>query len=56
VVADSQPRYRRYRIEISPAPDLVRLPPRFRVEVEKHRLISLVLKELIHYRANLPVV
>ena len=56
MVADSQPRYRRYRIEISPAPDLVRLPPRFRVEVEKHRLISLVLKELIHYRANLPVV
>lgn len=48
--------YRRYRIEIRPAPDLVRLPPRFRVEVKKHRLIGLVLEELVRYRGDLPVV
>ncbi len=48
--------YHRYRIEIRPAPDLVRLPPRFRVEVKKHRLIGLVLEELVRYRADLPVV
>ncbi len=48
--------YRRYRIETEAAPDLVPLPPRFRVRVKKHRLLALLLKELLQFRGNLPVV
>lgn len=48
--------YRRYHIETSPAPELLPHPPRFRVIVKKHRLIGLLLKELVEYRGNLPVV
>jgi glutamate synthase-like protein len=48
--------FRRYRIETRPAPDLAPHPSRFRVHVRRHRLIGLLLKELIEYRANLPVV
>jgi hypothetical protein len=47
--------YRRYEIGTEPAPDAVRLPPRFRVRVNKQRLIGLILRELVHTRGNLPV-
>jgi hypothetical protein len=47
--------YRRYEIGTKPAPDAVRLPPRFRVRVNKRRLIGLILRELVHTRGNLPV-
>lgn len=48
--------YHRYHLETKPAPDIVPYPSRFRVRVKKHRLAWLILKELLHYRANLPVV
>ncbi len=48
--------YARYHIAIEPAPDIAPHPSRFRVEVKRHRLAALLLKELIHFRANLPVV
>lgn len=48
--------YRRYRIETEPAPNSARHPSRFRVEVRRPQLASLLLKELVHYRGNLPVV
>ncbi len=44
--------YRRYHLETSPAPDIVPPPNRFRVKVNKPRLAQLLLKELVHYRAN----
>jgi hypothetical protein len=47
--------YHRYHIETRPAPDIVPLPPKFRVKVKKHRLIAMVLKELVEFRGNLPV-
>jgi hypothetical protein len=47
--------YRRYQIGTEPAPDAVRLPPRFRVRVSKRRLVELVVRELLHTRGNLPV-
>ncbi len=47
--------YHRYHIETRPAPDVVPIPPRFRVRVKKHRLIALVLKELVEFRGNLRV-
>lgn len=47
--------FRRYRINGRPAPDVVPLPPRFRVRVSKRRLIGLVLRELLESRLNLPV-
>src|SRR6266850_4172814 len=48
--------YKRYHIETKPAPDIYSHPSRFRVRVQKHRLIGLLLKELVEYRANMPVV
>lgn len=47
--------YHRYHIETQTAPDIVPLPPRFRVKVKKHRLIGMVLKELLELKGNLPV-
>lgn len=47
--------YRRYHIPIRPAPERSPVPPRFRVRVRKHRLVALVLKELLEYRGNLKV-
>lgn len=41
--------YHRYHIETRSAEDIVPHPSRFRVEVKKHRLALLLLKELIHY-------
>jgi Conserved region in glutamate synthase len=48
--------YTRHKIETHPAPDVVPHPSRFRVDVQKHRLIGLILRELVEYRGNLPVV
>jgi Conserved region in glutamate synthase len=48
--------YRRYHISTQHAPNIVAVPPRFRVRVKKHRLAQLLLKELVHFRGNLPVV
>lgn len=48
--------YRRYHIATERTPNIVALPPRFRVRVKKHRLAQLLLKELVHFRGNLPVV
>lgn len=47
--------YRRYHILTRPAPERFPIPPRFRVRVKKHRLVALVLKELLEYRGNLKV-
>ena len=43
----SPPTYHRYQMETGEVPDIVPLPPKFRVKVKKHRLIGMVLKELI---------
>jgi hypothetical protein len=48
--------YKRYHIETRPMPDISSHPTRFRVRVKKHRLIGLLLRELVQYRANMPVV
>lgn len=47
--------YHRYHIETRSTPDLIPLPPRFRVRVKKQRLIGLVLQELIKFRGNMRV-
>ncbi len=39
--------YRRYHIDTREAPDVVRHPSRFRVEVKKHKLVGMVLHELL---------
>jgi len=49
-------RYHRYHIETHSAPNIASHPSRFRVRVKKHRLALLLLKELFHYWANMPVV
>ncbi len=48
--------YHRYHIPTEDVPDIVPWPPRFKVQVRKHRLALLLLKELLHYRGNLKVV
>ncbi len=48
--------YTRYHIDTHPAPDLHPHPSRFRVRVNRRRLIGLLLKETIEYRGNMPVV
>ena len=47
--------YHRYHIETQTTPDIVPIPSKFRVKVKKHRLIGMVLKELIETRGDLPV-
>ena len=49
-------RYRRYHLETKPAPDVAPSPSHFRVRVKKHRLALMLLKELLHYRANKKVI
>jgi hypothetical protein len=44
--------YRRYDIEADPAPDIIKVPARFRVKTRKHKLIALAVKELIEFRGN----
>ncbi len=48
--------YVRYRIETRPAPPRAPHPSRFRVRIRPIRLAQLVLRELFHYKADLPVV
>ena len=47
--------YHRYQMETGEVPDIVPLPPKFRVKVKKHRLIGMVLKELIALKGDIPV-
>ncbi len=47
--------YHRYQIETGEVPDIVPLPPKFRVKVKKHRLVGMVLKELITLKGDIPV-
>src|SRR5262245_10219066 len=55
-LASSSPgAYHRYHLEARPTPDIMPLPPRFQVKVKKHRLIAMVLKELLETRGDLPV-
>jgi hypothetical protein len=55
IVDASASTYHRYHIETEMVADLVPLPPRFRVKVKKHRLIGMVLKELVTLKGDLPV-
>lgn len=48
--------YVRYHIETHPAPPRASHPSRFRVRVRRRRLAELILRELFHYKADLPVV
>lgn len=48
--------YSRYHISIKPTPNIARQPSRFKVKVDRLQLARLILTELVHYRANLPVV
>ncbi len=48
--------YERYRIETQPAPDIVRWPSRFKVKVSRAGLAKHLIKELIHYRADMELV
>lgn len=41
--------YRRVGITVRPAPDLVPLPPRFRVRVSNPRLVGMVRREIAEY-------
>ncbi|MEX0990986.1 MAG: glutamate synthase-related protein [Actinomycetota bacterium] len=47
--------YQRYEIEAESAPDIVKVPPRFRVKTRKHKLIALALKELVEFKGNAKV-
>lgn len=53
--ASSSHTFHRYHIETQTTPDIVPHPSRFRVNVKKHRLIALLLKELFEYKGNLEV-
>jgi hypothetical protein len=45
--------YRRYHLETREAPDVASHPSRFRVRVKKHRLVGMVLRELlVEYRGQ----
>jgi hypothetical protein len=48
--------YHRYHLETKPAPDIAPYSNRFRVEVKKHRLALLLIKEVLHHRGNRKVV
>jgi glutamate synthase domain-containing protein 2 len=43
-------RYRRYHIETKPAPEIAPYPARFRVRVAKHKLLGMVLREILDPR------
>ena len=47
--------YHRYQIESETAPDRAPHPSRFRVRVKKHRLVGMVLKEMIALKGDIPV-
>jgi hypothetical protein len=48
--------YQRYHIDTQAMPDIHAHPSRFRVRVRRSRLIGLLLRELVEYKANMPVV
>lgn len=48
--------YSRYQIHTQKASNLIPQPPRFKVKVNRLKLAQLLIKELIHYRANMDVV
>ena len=48
--------YTRYHIPSRPAPNAARHPSRFQVRTNRFQLAKLLLTELVHYRANMPVV
>jgi hypothetical protein len=48
--------YKRYHIQTRPAPDIFAMPSRFHVEVKRHRLAELLVKEIFHQRGALRVV
>lgn len=48
--------YERYVIPTESAPNIAPHPNRFRVDVKRHMLASHLLKELIHRKADMPVV
>ncbi len=48
--------YHRYHIETKNAPNLGGHPHRFNVKVNRFALAKLLLKEMVHYKGNLPVV
>jgi hypothetical protein len=52
----SAPAYTRYHIPTVPAADRADHPARFVVRVKRLGLLRLLLRELVHYRGNLPVV
>src|SRR5437764_13589696 len=47
--------YRRYHIETETVPDIAPHPSRFRVRVKKHRLIGMVLKEIVALKRDVAV-
>ena len=47
--------YHRYHIAVQPTAEIVRHPSRFRVKVRKHRLVAMVLKEILDPKVKLPV-
>jgi hypothetical protein len=49
-------KYERYRIPTAPAPNVAKHPSRFKVRVSRVLLARLLLRELIRYRGDLPVV
>lgn len=48
--------YHRYHIETKNAPNLEGHPHRFNVKVNRLALAKLLLKEMVHYKGNIPVV
>ena len=47
--------YRRYHLQTQLMPELIPVPPRFRVRVKRHKLIALVARELFETRGDLRV-
>ena len=48
--------YQRYHIETRTAPDIAPWPNRFRVKVQKHRLILFLIEEILRYRTKKRVI
>ena len=48
--------YERYRIPTAPAPNVAKHPSRFKVQVNRVQLAALLIRELVRYRGDLPVV
>ena len=49
-------KYERYRIPTAPAPNIAKHPSRFKVRISRIQLVRLLLRELIRYRGDLPLV